>query len=363
MKRHRTTWLVSTGVFLSLAFAFIACDDDVKPTEPDPPPEPKDYMFYFNDGGYHDRYYRYFSESERADSLTIPHDSRKGFAAAADGSRLYLPDGNKTVVVDTDSFEDITVIDFECSHGVSVSPDNQYVAIIGDDVRILSASDYTLVFHDTDAVWHGIFSADSKQFYCVGGWSGDGSVLPYVYSVNLADSSFPVQRHTFSDGGAWRIVPAVDGSRWFLYLKYDTFGYVFEVYDVAKDSIIFRDLLTPGAGDIEVTPDGKYAFYSNPGTTLVGPPPPSDFTVFDIEANAIHKIVSTEDSAGGTSTFMPIGNFAITPDGRKLLAVRGPTGGDFLVFDVNAMEIDKRFNVGNQAWLWNVTIQNGAGFL
>jgi DNA-binding beta-propeller fold protein YncE len=164
---------------------------------------------------------------------------------------------------------------------------------------------------------------------------------------------------TFVEGAPWRVVPSADESKLFLMLKYSTFGYAFVVYDVATDSIIFSDPLTPGAGDIEITRSGRYAFYSNPGTIAVGPPPPSHFKVFDVRNNEICQIVSTEEVTTDSSGYMPIGLLAITPDGTRLVALRGPVGNEFLVLNPIDMRIEDYHHLGYSTWLFDVTCQNG----
>jgi len=357
MNQRKPVWLLAIAIVSMLLLA-IACDDD-KPTEPTPPAELKDYVFYFNDAGYTDRYYRYFSESERADSLIIPYSSLNGLAVSADGSRLYLCDGSRTVVLSTDSFDVITEISCQSAEHVSVSPDNQYLAIIGDDIDIYHTADYTLLFHDTNDVNCGAFSADSRSFYCTGGGDVDGLEEPYVYRIDLSDSAFHVQRRFFDEGRPYRVLPSVDEAKWFLYTIFSNFVWAFEVYDVSGDSLIFRDILEPGAGDIEITADGRYVFYSNPGNFQTGPPPPSYFTVFDVDANEILKLINTEEYAETAEDYLPIGHLAITPDGRKLLGVQGPSGGEMIVVDVATMEIESHINLGRGLWLWDATCQNG----
>ena len=111
-----------TGATMLALLCPAGCDD--KPTEP---PPVKDYVFYFNDGGYYNRYYRYHSTVKKVDSLTIPYASWYGFVVSADGTRLYLSDGAKTVVVSTDSFNVIAEIPYSGLQTVAASSDNKYL--------------------------------------------------------------------------------------------------------------------------------------------------------------------------------------------------------------------------------------------
>lgn len=341
------------GATMLALFCLVTCDD--KPTEPKPA---KDYVFYFNDGGYYDRYYRYFLATARVDSLIIPYESRyTSFAVSAHGTRLYLPDRYKTVVVSTDSFQVITEINHGGSGdggGAAVSPDNRLVAIQGNDgLYILNTSDYSLVFHDTTKVINGIFSYDNSSFYASRWLNG-------VYRLSLADTLFQVTEMTFPYA-IWSVVPSLNKDKWFMLVSYGQCVWSFEVYDVLLDSIIFRDsLFEYGYGDMILTLDGRFLFYTMPGTQLelCITAPYSAFTAFDVENNEIYKIISTA-GIGRLPEFFPVGDLAMTPDGNKLLVVRGPVGGEFIVLDVGTMEIEKYFDLGNQVWLWDATCQNG----
>ena len=159
----------------------------------------------------------------------------------------------------------------------------------------------------------------------------------------------------------WKIVPSHNEVKWLLLVRYDQCLWSFEVYDASLDSIVFRDsLFLYGYGDMILTPDGRFLFYTMPGTPLELCPgaPHSAFTVFDVHRNGIHQIVNTA-GIGKTNGFFPIGNLAMTPDGRKLIAGRGPVGGEFIVLDVRTLQIEEYFDLGNEVWLWNVTCQNG----
>lgn len=338
-------FFVAAGLCLNLI------DCGLKSTQPAPEPE-EDYIFYFNDASYFDKYYRYHSATHQVDSLIIPYESRKGFAVAADGSRLYLPDGNMTVVVSTDSFEVITEINY--AGGVSVSPDGRFLAIPGYDISIIDTEDYSVVFHDTNDAASGAFSQNSQAFYC-----GNS---PYVFKIDLSTPDYQITRTQlpYLDHSLRQVVPSVDESKWFLY-RQDTINqvsYYFEVYNVALDSIIFTDTLVPGLGEIVVSPDGKYVFYTNPGEMYTSPSGP--FTVFDVEKNKIHKTIEAHTPLHDG---LPVGNLAITPDGRKLVAMGKRGTGEFVIIDVASMEQTEHYYLGqedvNHVDLWNVICQNG----
>ena len=320
------------------ALCLTACCD--KPIEPRPV---KDYVFYFNDASYSDRYYRYHTASRKVDSLTIPYDSRTSLAVSADGTRLYLSDGMKTVVVSADSLDVITEIPYQGR--VAVSPDNQLVAILGPEIQILKASDYSMLFYDTSAASRGRFSQSSKKLYCVGG--------PGVITIDLLDHPYLTTRKGFP-GIVLQVIPSLDDDKWFLYRKVYTFDYFFEVYDVQRDSVVFSEYLTPGHGEIEITPDGRYAFYTNPGR-IIGFEGVPFITVFDIEKN---QVIDTIFTPSPVNNYMVPQNLAITPDGSKLVADGAAGQGEFSVIHVRKREVVEHYYLGNSVDIWDVTCQN-----
>jgi len=85
-----------------------------------------------------------------------------------------------------------------------------------------------------------------------------------------------------------------------------------------------------------MTPDGRYAFYGNPGTLSPGPLPDSSFTVFDIEANAIDREVPIQRRINGVEAPWPyaIGEMVVTPDNRWLVATDGVGAHQLLLYDL-----------------------------
>ena len=148
MKRHPTFWVVSAVTVLLLALAFIACDDK-KPTEPDLPPEPKDYPVYFYDGRLNEGnwYYVYHPLTNEIDSVHLPYSFWP--VVSADGSLMYIRDAarNDMAVVVTDSFAVVDRLPYGMP--IDVSPDSQLIAVQRSGLYILRTSDYSVVFHDS----------------------------------------------------------------------------------------------------------------------------------------------------------------------------------------------------------------------
>ena len=152
------------------------------------------------------------------------------------------------------------------------------------------------------------------------------------------------------------VVPSVDDRKWFL-VRRDRYNSRFEVYDVASDSIIFREYLTWGGVDVEVSPSGKYAFYTEMGD-LTTWPGPSHFTVYDIECNRIRMLVSTIGILDGLNpSYWPLGEIAITPDGRWLIAGRSVGDPSFIRFNLTTMEIDDYVQLTGNGGVGHLTCQ------
>ena len=345
--------LIAAGT-LGLWLYFVGCDDN-GPVEPKPL---TDYPVYFCAPDFSPELFVYHPVTRQVDSIDIPWEPKEGITVSADGKRLYLAQRNSVVVVDTDSLSLIKELPYEPDRPVAVSPDNQLLAITGDDLFILRTSDYQVIFSDTDRTANGRFSSDSKSFYCAAGWSPDSRGV--VYKVDLTDSLFPVTRQPFADGGVVHVIPSMDESKWFLYLTVQTWISAFVVYDVFKDSIIFREVLTPGYGHIAISPDGKHAFYTNPGRSSTDPLAPPAFTVFDIVSNAIDTVVSDIDFFSDSTWVAHPNWLAVTPDSRWLAILGGSLALRVLyLYDIQKGQLVHREDWGGSGHVFsNISVQN-----
>ena len=335
MKKNLRYQLLFTAILSCFLMGF-SCG---KPTEP---VEPKDYPFYITDAT-SDQLFILHPTTQKLDSISLPWEA--SVTVSADGRLFYVTLGTSVLVINKKSFSVITELLYP--HGaVSISPDNQYLALTGNDLYILRTSDYSLIFSDTSQFlyWRGHFASDSKAFYCVAQSSPDSSTS--VFKVDLSDTSNKIIKKTFDSRNVLQVIPSVDKSKWFLYLHVGLWTYSFEVYDVTCDSIIFSDILIPGGGTMASSPNGKYVFYTNPGRTATDPPSDLSLRVFDVEANSIDVIVADTNFFCFGGGCAPPKYLAVTPDSRWL----GILGGDlfqipvFYLYDIHKRELILREN-------------------
>ena len=335
--------LAAAGVVLFCAFG---CGD--KPTEPRSG-EPRNYPVYTRGASGVYSMFVFYPETRLLDTIDDPYLKAEGLTVSADGRLIYLAFRDSVVVLDTDSLGIQAVLPFGAAAGVAVSPDNRLIAFQGFGLAILRTTDYSLVYTDTDWVEDGVFSADSRTFYGVGGSEYDG--IGYVYKVCGLPSSPHVTRKRLPGTSIYFIIPTPDESKLLAHQRY-----FFQVYDARTDSILFEDAYWPGVGYLAMTPNGRLAFYTNPstpwwekGTTHV--------TVFDIEAN---RILTTMGTDAFLDTLEPltfgVGRMVVTPDMRWLVAQYGPAAHQLLLFDLRTMEM-VYFHAFHGHGMINTTVQ------
>ena len=320
---------VIISVCVGLTVVLFACCDRENPFKPPPDADTTDYKVYFNDAEHLYTYFAYHTATKSVDSFTLPYPSDRGFAISPDGKTMYLNTGTSIAVIDLDS---LVVLDERpinvIGYMVTISPDGQYLAVMEPELAIVQVCDFSTIFYDDGYSGNGIFSADSKTFYCA---TFDSGGYLFAHKISLSNT-ITADTIYFPGGDAWRIVPNRSQTTWFLFLWVRLDYFIFRVYDPLVDSTLFDYLFAPGHGDMLITPDGRYVVFSQPGRLNSDVPAPSYFTVFDVAANRIADTVSVRGIADGTNpTFMPIGELCITPNGRHLVGLG--FGGGLRLFD------------------------------
>jgi hypothetical protein len=332
------------AVALTLGLGIYLAGCSKKGTNPQPA---KDYTVYFydayhNEGNWH---FTYHPTSNTIDSVWLPYASPP--LISADGKKMYNWN-EMDDMIDVRELDSFTLIDrLPYRAPLSVSPDNQLMAVRdqGDDLYVLRTSDYSEVFSDTTTLGGGVFSSNSQRFY---GLPTDGGII----KIDLTDSLFSTTRFSLPFGVVRHIRPSKDETRLFLYLHRYGFDHYFAVYDIAADSLIFSEYLWPGFGKLEITPNGRYVFYTNPGTMLGSTPGPPWITVYDVRKNEIHTRISTAGLLDEPDQYgVPLDDICITPDGRWLVVLPVKSFPFIFTVDMHTMTITKHLKLGH----WMVT--------
>lgn len=327
--RNMSIGLRMATCILAVALFVMGCEN----SSPTGPGTLKDYPVYFNSGNHYRPFLRYHPTTGRIDSITVPLSPNRAMAVSADGSRLYLGSATQTVVLEVDSMTPLASIPYgPWGLGLTESPDGKLLAIASrDGLYIYSTGGYSLEFSHPDTSAAAVFSSDGQTLYAVRG-QGDGGLL----RVQIERGSYVVDTLPFSVG---RVMPDPDGRT--LYLA--TFG-LFMHYDLHRDTALYLDTLSGGIPDIEVTPDGRYVFYSDPGSRFRQT---NALCVYEPRTRRLRTKISCEAEFDGYQVSMNAGSIAITPDGRTLVATwtsGGWTLPGFFVVDVHSLEVKEYFD-------------------
>jgi len=341
-------WLVGGAValFCLVWLGWSGCDK--RPTKPEPPPpQPKDYPVYFMNE-LNGTLFTYYPLSRRIDTAALDYGLERKVTVSADGKLLYLAGPDNVIVLDADSRDLLLTLPYPAGVGVAASPDNCFLTLMYADTYVLRTSGYSVVLQDTVTFKEAIFSSDSKYLFAVGSRSTPSGNL---YVAELTDSA-PVLAHAAFTGSIMhvRLTPAQD--KLIFYARYH-----FGVYDVAADSTIMDIQLWPGKGNLGMTLDGKYAFFSNPSTPFLEQGT-TDLYVFDIEANQIADTIVIDDfldSIGARATY-GVGRMAFTPDGRWMVAHNAQEPFELYLFDLQKMALVDFHRFSNN-WFSNITVQ------
>jgi len=280
-------------------------------------PDLQDYLIYFADGAIPYNYHVFHTLTHSLDTLSLPARAIWSIRISPDGSTLYIPQVSSVAVVDVITRSVLTELPYERMDYAAVSADGRYLAILDQEIYVLRTSDYSVVYHDTTNGSHPKFSPGGDTLFCP---AGDGYVTPfYALVVDLSVDPPDTAHYSFPGGTVSRIVPSIDGRLWYLFVRFATRGYIFEVYDVAADSVIFYDTLPDIGGRIVPTPDGNRVYYSHPGSILSLPPPPL-LSVYNVATNRREARIDTYavDQAGDPMPFW-VWEMIVTPDNRSVI--------------------------------------------
>jgi len=338
-----------------LFICFTACDDD----NPVKSNDPGGYNVYFHDYRYPQKCFVYNTVSQSIDSFYLPVNPVRDIVVSAGGDLLYVPSENKVTVVELSRYSIVTELPYDSVYYIAVSPNSEMVALQGKELYILRTDSYHVIYHDSVETMDGHFSENSEFFY----YAGSGGWPSLAYKLNL--KTFEITSKDFSnnfyDASVGRVAPSIDDRLWFAYFSIPPLpneNFWFAVYNPASDLVIYADNQQPGRGNIAVSPDGKFAFYTNPGGTIIQDyPPPYSFRVYDIESNILFKEISTVLNFDDTLTvYFPTEEICVTPDSKWLV---GLTWGydEIIVVNLETMEVEKKIALGGTRSLSGLTCQ------
>ena len=319
-KERKHIWQISCiGLIL-----IIACTCG-SPTEP-PPVVEKEYSVYYWLPETIDStslVYKYTPSTNILDSIYI-QDIFYSFEIGRKDNIFYLHNNGITKVYDTESQQIIGNLPFFGS--LSYSPDSQLIAISdGTELNIINADNFSVVYHDTSNIVSTSFSNDNKKLFCF------KTESPNLVILDRENNYARTEKQIDPLGG--RPIPSKEGTKIFILKNIGWDDSVFEVYDMITDSVIFTHYHSPGHGFMTMTPNGKYVFYTNPGTLLHGTPPQTYFNAYNVETNQLEFINTTwyPDPEIDSLAGMYAQEVAPTADGQWLTAIGIGTGGSSIV--------------------------------
>ena len=231
------------------------------------------------------------------------------------------------------------------------------MAVLGDGIRILRTSDLFPIFEDTLHVAYGAFSSDGMRFYCpYGNYLTEPAQILVVDLRHHRTRSIPVP----SGAILTNVIPSADESRLYLWYELGSCASGFMVYDPREDSVLYYDQLTPGKGQMLLSPNGNIVFYTNPGPWLdIGcPHPPSKIYAYDARSNSSTTISTLGLVPAPFDKYLPMGELAITPDGDWLTMAADGGWPFILCLNMSTMTLEKYYEMNGSHQIMNLTCQN-----
>lgn len=203
------------------------------------------------------------------------------------------------------------------------SPDGTLLCVGGrndSSLFVINKQTCDTIYHrrqdSVTAPW--AISKDNRYLFCTRDTAGY-----YVYRIDLQDGS-EIARRMVPGVRCFDLEITPDGRYAFMSTLVFQFNWYFDVYDFQLDTLIYREFITPGLMDIEVSADGKLAFYTNPGTLISGPPPWKFVKVFDVSIGSPSNTI-TFDTTVIPPTGMTPHRMVTTPTNSHVVVHGGST--------------------------------------
>jgi hypothetical protein len=273
---------------------------------------------------------------------------------------MYVPLRDSVAVIEIGAVSGTSIWPTGVEAGVIVSRGERYIALLGNDLRILRSSDWAVVFHDTSAVFRGCFSVDENKFYAVVPTPPSGRK---VLQIAIADSTVS-DLGVLPDGGLPQIIASKEQGRFYLYYGTGAYTSKFVHYDVTHDTVLYERTLQPGDGGMAITPDERYLFYTSPGQIITNPGGPEGWPyigVYDCRTLQALPDLSTAGvyDTSGQSIEEIMKLLQVTSDGKWLVGL-SLYGKNFALINASTVSIQTRANLGTTHTLNSLTTHPSA---
>lgn len=304
--------MVGNCLWIILLISLFGCSDN--PTISNSVEE--EYSVYFYDQSGSQLIYRYNPESQKVDSIDIaPYDPMFGVEVLADGKQLLLLDDNSITILETDSFTFVTELPYSYSGHVSISSNNDLIAIYTDSLLILNRNDFSVVRSYQIAGSGGKFSTDSKFLYLR--TSSNDANPNKLIRLNLENASELYDEIDLDNYSVlnFRLSPVSDD----IYMMMNI-NPLLQFYSIGLDSITYSLDLRGSFGNLEITSDGSKLFYSTAGNPFFWETPSMSFGVMDLVNKQVMRefpydmFVDSNNILGFLGYYM-----AVTPDDKYLV--------------------------------------------
>jgi len=349
MKHGGLTLVMLAAAVLAL---IVSCGDD----NPVGPGTPKDYPVYFYDGANYGWFFEYHPASNTIDSFYLGIVPSHRPTVSADGRQLYVSLDNLLAIVDLESHQVVKELPY--TGATAVSRDGRFLAIMGQNLYILSLPGYSVVYHDTIGSGNGTFSVDGARLYCARFDPLTDSST--VVAIDLRHGRAATRSVPSSPSQALtHVIPSADESIWFLW--YASFcSSRFRVYEHGRNVVVHEVGVVPGNGEMILSPDDRIVFYTNPGQmiNLECPLPPSEIYAYDAAQNAT-AVISTVGIAGSPyDLWLSVGYLAMTPDNRWL--VSADYGMPYILrFNMETRKFDSLTILTGERYIFGLACQSG----
>lgn len=326
--------------YLLILLAVLSCTDD-KPTAPDI----SDLHYakvYFTDVSSDSTFYSFDTDQMKLDSFYLPYRPERG---------MYLMDNKKDLVI---NFHDSVIsVDLETKavnhfpagvKGPVVFSENEqyFAAPFNGTLRIYNTGDKSVFWEDTALTYGGCFSVGNDLYFS-----------RYKNAVSVFDlKEKKLIKKSYLPNNIYEIKATLNDE--VLLIHYFTdFDNIFQIYDLHLDTVLFSDTVDYGRGEIEISRNKMYAFFTYSGG-IIQPDknanilngPTNTFRIYDLNSRSIYKIVNTEGFVPGDYyPFYAYYEIEQTANSKYLVGCQ-EAHNILVLFNLQTMELESYYKVG-----------------